>query len=180
MMIRQETSGDYAAVRQVVAAAFGSDVEAQLVEDIRASDHFVPELSLVAEDGESIVGHVMVSFVWLDTPAGRHRVPSLSPLAVEPSRQGRGIGSSLVRSVCAAAEERGEPLIVLEGSPAYYSRFGFEDCRRHGLTIALPEWAPPEAGQVLRLRNYDSNLRGRVVYPPAFDAATHDDGRETI
>jgi hypothetical protein len=38
-----------------------------------------------------------------------------------------------------------------------------------GLHINLPSWAPSEAGQVLRLHNYDPSLRGRVVYPAAFD-----------
>jgi putative acetyltransferase len=48
---------------------------------------------------------------------------------------------------------------------------GFEDCRAHGIAIELPEWAPREAGQVLRLRNYDERLRGHVVYPRPFDLA---------
>ena len=30
-------------------------------------------------------------------------------------------------------------------------------------------WAPAEAGQILRLTNYDPALRGAVIYPPAFD-----------
>jgi putative acetyltransferase len=38
--------------------------------------------------------------------------------------------------------------------------------------IHLPDWAPPEAAQIYRLRNYDPAIRGQVVYPPAFDAAT--------
>jgi putative acetyltransferase len=74
-----------------------------------------------------------------------------------------------VSTVSARVDGDGEPLIVLEGSPAYYARFGFEHSVPLGIHIRLPEWAPPEAAQILRLRNYDSSIRGHVVYPPAFD-----------
>ena len=175
MRIREEHPDDHEAIRSVVAAAFGSAVEAQLVDDIRTSEHFIPELSLVAERDGEVVGHVMISYVWLDKDAGRARVPSLSPLAVAPTHQKSGVGSSLVAAVTRAADERGEPLVVLEGSPTYYGRLGFEDAREHGILITLPSWAPAEAGQVMRLRNYDPSLRGKVVYPPAFDAAASHD-----
>ena len=173
VLIRQETSADHEAVREVVRTAFGSAVEAQLVDDIRASEHFIPELSLVADKDGAVVGHVMISYVWLDTELGRKRVPSLSPLAVAPDVQRSGIGSALVRAATTAAAERGEPLVVLEGSPQYYGRLGFEDSRTYGIEIDLPSWAPAEAGQIMRLNNYEESLRGRVVYPPAFDAATN-------
>ena len=84
--------------------------------------------------------------------------------------QGRGIGSALVRAGVAAAERLGEPLVVLEGSPRYYPRFGFHDCREFGISITLPDWAPPEAGMAYPLPGYHPGLRGRVEYPPAFAA----------
>jgi putative acetyltransferase len=91
---------------------------------------------------------------------------------VSPDRQRSGIGGALVRAVTALADSRGEPLVIVEGSPNYYARFGFEDARPHGLLVPLPDWAPREAGQVLLLTAYDPDdptLRGDVVYPPAFD-----------
>jgi putative acetyltransferase len=112
----------------------------------------------------------MVSYTALHDTAARYRIPMLSPLAVAPDAQRRGIGSALVRAVAALVDARGEPLIVLEGSPAYYGRLGFEYSVPYGIRITLPEWAPPEAAQILRLRTYDPAVRGLVVYPPAFDA----------
>jgi putative acetyltransferase len=168
--IRVERPGDRQAVAEVVAAAFGSPAEPRLVELIRASPNFIPELSLVAEREDRIAGHVMISFASLQAQDGHHRIAMLSPLAVAPDFQRRGIGSALVREVTARADERGEPLVILEGSPAFYGRLGFEHSVRYGIHITLPAWAPPEAAQVLRLRTYDPSLRGRVVYPPAFDA----------
>jgi len=169
MSIRAERPGDQRAIFDVVEAAFGSAIEARLVDRIRDSPNFVPELSLVVELDGRIVGHVMVSFVALQDGDARHRVCSLAPLAVAPAFHGRGVGGALVREVAEKVDARGEPLIVLEGSPAYYVRFGFEQSVPLGIRIVLPEWAPPEAAQVLRLGNYDPELRGLIVYPPAFD-----------
>lgn len=138
MTIRPERSGDQHTIADVVAAAFGSQAEARLVEAIRASANFVPELSLVAEVQTRIVGHVMVSFVALRDDATQHRVASLSPLAVSPAFQGRGIGSDLVREVTTRADDRGEPMVVLEGRPASCGRLGFEHSVPHGIDITLP------------------------------------------
>jgi putative acetyltransferase len=158
-------------VAELVAAAFGSPAEARLVELIRASPHFIPELSLVAEFGDRVAGHVMISFASLQAADGQRRIAVLSPLAVAPDFQRRGIGSALVREVTARADERGEPVVILEGSPAFHGRLGFEHSVLYGIHITLPSWAPPEAAQAIRFRNYDPSLRGRVVYPPAFDEA---------
>jgi putative acetyltransferase len=177
LVIRPERPADFDRIRDVVAAAFGSDVEADLVDRIRASAEFVPQMALVAERVDQpvaqIVGHVMISGAVIRHAAGERRIVMLSPLAVAPDHQRLGIGGALVRSATALADHFGEPLVVLEGSPLYYPRFGFEPAARYGITIDLPDWAPPDAAQVLLLSGYDGTdptLRGTVVYPPAFDA----------
>ncbi len=167
--IRPEQQADYRAIARVVARAFGSPAEATLVEAIRASPEYVAELALVALEGDRVVGHVMISGAVLVAGDGPRPIAMLSPLAVEPSLQRRGIGAALVRAVTGRAEDRGDPLVILEGDPAYYGRFGFEHATPLGIDIHLPSWAPPEAAQVLRLPSYSPTLRGRVVYPPAFD-----------
>jgi putative acetyltransferase len=169
--IRAERPGDVDDIAAVVEAAFNSSVEARLVAAIRASENFLPELSLVAEAEGRIVGHVMVSVVHLHHGDRRHRIASLSPLAVAPEHQRRGIGSALVREVTARADSSAEPVVVLEGDPAFYGRLGFQPSEGYGIHIPLPSWAPPEAAQVLPLGNYDSSIRGHLVYPPAFDEA---------
>jgi putative acetyltransferase len=170
--IRVERDDDHPAVGEVVEAAFRSPAEARLVEAIRASEFFIPELSLVAERGGRVVGHVMISFAEVDD--GEHRCPiaMLSPLAVDPDEQRHGVGTALVRAVTARAAARGEPVVVLEGSPAFYGRLGFEPAARHGLSLPLPSWAPPEAAQVLPLAPDRRVPSGQVVYPPAFDTVS--------
>lgn len=174
VVIRAETPGDRPAVAAVVTAAFGSGREARLVEAVRASPHWWPELCLVAVAGGRVVGHVMVSGAALVDGAARRPVALLSPLAVDPPAQGRGIGSALVTEVVRRAEAAGEPMVVLEGDPAFYGRLGFEPAAPHGVLLPLPAWAPPEAGQLVRLPGHHGGLRGRVVYPPAFAALAGD------
>jgi putative acetyltransferase len=157
-----------------VARAFGSPAEAALVEAIRASPEYVPELALVALLDGRVVGHVMISGASLVGEGGQRPIAMLSPLAVDPSYQRNGIGAALVRAVTERAEARGGDLVILEGDPAYYGRFGFEHATPLGILIDLPSWAPPEAAQVLRFATYEPSVRGRVVYPPAFDQVSGD------
>jgi putative acetyltransferase len=155
----------------VVAAAFAHQpAVADLVELIRASPQYEPELALVARRGGDVVGHVMISHAELVDGAAAWDVLTLSPLAVRPDVQRQGVGSALVVEALRRADATGAALVTLEGSPAYYPRFGFRDARTLGVTIDLPDWASPDSGQVYPLTAYDPAVRGRLVYPPAFGA----------
>ena len=167
--IRAEQPGDLDGIAEVVEAAFGQPSEARLVEALRESDCFIPELSLVALIDDRVVGHVMITTAWLQDGDERRPIANLAPLAVAPGLHRQGIGSALMGAVIARTKQRGEPLILLQGHPAYYPRFGFEHSVPLGIEFDLPDWAPSEAGQVLRLTAYDPTIRGKVVYPPAFD-----------
>ena len=137
-----------------------------MVAAIRASPRFRPGLALVARVGDGVAGFVMLSGTDLvDDAGGRREVLTLTPLAVAPEYERRGIGSALVRAALAEAQRRGEPLVVLEGSPRYYGRLGFKFAPEHGISIDLPDWAR-EGAQVYLLSSYDPRIRGRVEYPP--------------
>lgn len=167
-LIRPERPADFAAIAEVVEAAFGSPLEARLVEALRASEYYIAELALVAEQAQAVVGHVMVTFATLVGAAGTHPIHNLSPLAIAPDFQRQGIGDALVREVAARAEALGAPVIVLAGDPAYYGRLGFEPAARYGIDLPLPDWATPASAQLLRLGSHALPAPGRVVYPPAF------------
>ncbi len=172
LVIRPEVPGDHAAIHELVAAAFGSEVEAELVQRIRESAGYRADLALVAEIDRSVVGHVMVSTATLAHEAGERDVAMLSPLAVAPSTQKLGVGAALVAAVAEIANDAGEPFIVLEGSPVYYGRLGFEPAAKYGISMPIPSWAPPEAAQLLALDSFDRDdptARGAVIYPSPFD-----------
>jgi putative acetyltransferase len=167
VIIRPETPGDYPAVAGVNVAAFDEENEARLIALIRQSDLYVPELSLVAVEDDLVVGHVMFSYVTLETAAGPVRIFDLAPLAVHPHHQGRGVGTALTEHGLGLIERRGEPLVLVEGIPAYYPRFGFVRASLHGITPPSPR-IPDDAFMVKLLPGYHPGLRGPVRYPAAF------------
>jgi GNAT superfamily N-acetyltransferase len=105
--IRAELAVDTPDVHRVVAAAFaGRPVVADLVDALRASTAWRPGLSLIAVQGDDVVGHVLATRGWLDAPGALVEVLVLSPLSVRPDRQGRGIGTRLVGQLLAIAARR--------------------------------------------------------------------------
>jgi putative acetyltransferase len=166
VIVRAETADDVASTQEVVAAAFGDEPVAGLLEGLRVSSAW-RGLSYVAEDEGRVVGHVSFSRGWLDAPRRLVEVLVLSPLSVHPGAQGRGVGSTLVRRTLELLQDRPEPLVFLEGSPSFYGRLGF----RAGVPIgfAPPSIRIPEAAfQFVALPSYESWMTGALVYPDVF------------
>lgn len=166
--MRREDVADHAAVREVVSTAFtDSPMVADLVSVLRA-DHATDEgLSFVAEVAGAVVGHVLLSRAWVDAAARLVPVLVLSPLSVDPAWHGQGIGGVLVRHALAAAEEVQAPLVFLEGSPLYYTPFGFRRASRLG--FEAPSVRIPDAAfLVATLPAWQEWMVGRLVYADAF------------
>lgn len=168
VLIRVEQPSDHRVVADLVKAAFCSALEARMIDAIRASPHYVRELSLVATEDDVVVGHVMLSYVTLEP--SESEVLQLGPMAVTPARQRQGIGSKLVRAALAAADERGEPLVLVLGHPDYYPRFGFRPSRELG--IEPPDPAFQRAFMAAPLSAHTLSLTGRVVLSPALAMET--------
>jgi putative acetyltransferase len=168
--VRPEAPPDAAAIARVHERAFGRADEARLVEALRDSTAYVPELSLVAEDDDGLAGHVMLTRAHVsDEDGGRAFVLVLAPIGVVPERQRSGVGSALVWAALGAADGLGAPLVTVLGDPAYWSRFDFVAAYRHG--IAPPAPIPGDAFQArARGRGPDPGIRGTLVYPPPFAA----------
>lgn len=155
--LRAERAGDRAAVREAVTAAFGRADEADLVDELRSSGDCV--YSLVAIEDARIVGHALFTRMAAPFPA-----LALGPVAVVPERQGRGLGSRLIRAGLEAAAQAGWLGVFVLGDPAYYRRFGFEQALAAGFDSAYagPHLMACALGVGLPVTT------GRIDYAPAF------------
>ena len=136
--VRQENQSDADAIAVVNKSAFGGDAEAQLVAGMRKSKSFIPELSLVAEIGERMAGHILMFRAYLDRDGKRAEILALAPMSVVPSQSHRGIGSALLETATAKAASLGYKAIVVIGHPNYYRRFDFGKAAKWGIRSTLP------------------------------------------
>ena len=168
LVVRGQRPGEIAGVRDVIVRAFDEPVVADLAEALQdgaaGGRH---GLSLVAELDGRLVGHVQLSWSWLDAPARLVDVLVLSPLSVVPDRQRQGIGGRLVNQAVAGAGQLGAPMLFLEGDPRYYSRFGFRPGADFGFTAPSVR-IPAAAFQVVVLPPYEPWMTGALVYAEAF------------
>jgi putative acetyltransferase len=169
MELREELPDDKESVREIHLRAFGDHglVVADLVDTLRETITPKDGLSLVAGHDGQIAGHVMFTRSLLDAPRRLVEVHVLSPLAVMPGYQKRGIGSALVRKGLKALAKRAVPLVFLEGDPGYYSRFGFAPGRDLGFrkpSLRIPDGA----FQAIRLPEYEPWMTGTLVYAEPF------------
>ena len=123
LVIRPERAGDESAIRQILDDAFAGPVEGELVERLRANGDLV--LALVALQGGKIAGYAAWPRLWIQTPRDQYKAIALAPLAVAPSQQRSGIGSTLTREGLAQLRAHGESIVFVLGDPVYYQRFGF-------------------------------------------------------
>jgi putative acetyltransferase len=165
--IRAEQREDYKQIHQLNEAAFEGDCEARLVDKLRESPAYIPELSLVAVLDGRIVGHIFLSTVHVESEETRTPVISLAPMAVVPDHQNQGIGSMLVREGLTKCKEMGHRIVVVVGHADFYPRFGFAPANEKGLR--LPFEGPDEAFMVCELiPKALEGVAGTIVYPPEF------------
>jgi putative acetyltransferase len=165
--IRPESLADHEAVYTINREAFGAEGEARLVEALRRSPAFIPELSLVAFEGSKAVGHILFTPIVVRSAERSHDALALAPMAVLPAYQKQGIGSALVRRGLDDARALGHTVVIVVGHPEYYPRFGFVPARPLG--INAPFEVASEAFMALELRpDALQSVHGDVEYPAPF------------
>ncbi len=144
--------------------AFEAPTEADLVDVLR--EQAEPIVSLVADDDDAIVGHILFSPVTLTAHAGL-TIMGIAPMAVAPARQRQGIGTALVREGLDRCRRLGVGAVIVLGHAEYYPRFGFTPASHFGL---ISEYDVPD-DVFMALELSQGVLRGKsgtIRYHPAF------------
>lgn len=173
LTIRQEETRDHQQVFRLTEEAFRdmehSDHQEQfLVERLRNSDAFIPELSLVAEnENGEIAGHILFTEIKIENETESFGSLALAPVSVKPEFQNRGIGGQLILFGHLIAKELGYTSVILIGHENYYPKFGYEKTSNFG--ISFPFDIPEENGMAVELvKDGLKNITGMVKYPKEF------------
>lgn len=157
--VRAEKLHDIDGVRSVTLAAFDTEQEASLLQNLRDDTVWIPRLSLVAETvGGDIIGHAVFTRCLIDT------LPALflGPVSVLPELQNQGIGSAMIRGGIEQAAMIGEDHLVVVGHASYYPRFGFMRASSFGVSLTID--APAEAVMAMTL-NPNNPVPAGIVHP---------------
>lgn len=169
--IRQENQADYQIVFNLIEKAFLNKVysnhkEQFLVERLRNATAFIPELSLVAEIDDQVVGHILLTKI--KNTRQTFDSLALAPVSVLPAFQKQGIGGQLIEFAHKKAKELGHQSIVLLGHKNYYPKFGYSQADQ--FQIELPFDAPKENCMAIELTNNGlKGVNGLVEYPKEFN-----------
>lgn len=182
--IRPETPKDYKDIISLVLRSFkegtsysdGTDILA-LIEEIRASKYYIPELSFVAELEGKIVGHFLFShFPLSKTPKGEHidtnDIVMLAPVSVHADYFKKGIGSTMLTLGIQKVKEYGFKGITVEGNFNFYNRVGFKTSSEYNIypTSGIPLQEPR---CMMVQETYEGSLKeisGYIVYDMYYNA----------
>lgn len=166
--IRQEEPEDFDEVYEINSKAFDTNEEAELVNRLRLGDAFVPDLSLVAEAKNEVVGHILFTKIQIENARGdRFDSLALAPMGVKTSLQGQGIGSKLVQYGLDKGKSLGYDSVIVLGHEKYYPRFGFKPASN--FNIKAPFDVPDTAFMAIELKTDGlKGVGGVVIYSKEF------------
>ena len=167
MIIRKEEANDYKTIYSVIKKAFESAEHADgneqdLVNILRTSSSYIPELSLVAEIDGKIAGHILFT----KASVKNTDILALAPLSVLPEYQRQGVGSALIREGHKTAAQLGYGYSAVLGSEKYYTRMGYLPADLYG--IKPPFEVPRENFMICRLRKDAPDIQGILQYAAEF------------
>lgn len=146
MIIRQENKNDFSEIYELVKTAFETAEvkdghEQDLVNKFRKGSKYIPELALVAEHNEKIIGYIMLTKTNVKYEGQKFEVLYLAPVAVKKEYRKQKVGSQLIHTAMKKAHAMGFKAVFLAGNPVYYNRFGFVPTICYGIkcNIEIPE-----------------------------------------
>lgn len=156
------TPQDSPVIEDMLDHAFGLSRRTKTSYRLREGNKAVDGLSLVAREGESIVG--AISFWPLKVGTEGANALLLGPLVVHWQKQNMGIGLKLMQEGLNRARALGHSLVILVGDEPYYARVGFKRLPEGKLTLPGP--VDPSRFLFLELQPQALNAATGLVLPP--------------
>jgi len=166
--IRNEKETDYERVEEITRKAFWNlyipgCIEHYLVHVMRYHKDFVPELDLVIEVDNQIIGNIMYTKAKLVDESGQQKeILTFGPVCIMPEYQRMGYGKMLMEYSFEQAVTLGYDVIVIFGNPKNYVSRGFKSCKKHN--ICLENGTYPSAMMVKELKSKALDRRKWVYY----------------
>jgi predicted N-acetyltransferase YhbS len=180
--IRNEEEVDYERVEEITRKAFWNlyvpgCVEHYLVHVMRSHKDFLPELDLVIEVDNQIIGNIMYTKTKLiDESGGGKDILTFGPVCILPEYQRKGYGKKLMEYSFEQAVVLGYDVIVIFGNPNNYVSRGFKSCKKYN--ICLEDGTYPAAMMVKELKPDVLDGRKRIYYQsPVFEIDEQEAGR---
>ena len=139
--IRNEKETDYERVEEITRKAFWNLYipgcnEHYLVHIMRFHEDFLPELDLVIEVDNQIIGNIMYTKAKLVDECGKEKeILTFGPVCILPEYQRMGYGKKLMEYSFEQAIALGYDVIVIFGNPSNYVSRGFKSCKKYNICI---------------------------------------------
>jgi len=188
--IRNEEETDYEKVEEITRKAFWNLYipgcnEHYLAHVMRSHKDFLPELDLVIEVDNQIIGNIMYAKTKLVDEVGEEKdILTFGPVCISPEYQRKGYGKELMEYSFERAASLDYDLIVIFGNPTNYVSRGFKSCKKYN--VCLENGTYPSAMMVKELKPDVLDGRKWVYYQsPVFEideqeAARFDEGLESL
>lgn len=161
--IRKSIESDKREIENIHTKAFGEKKGpeiAELVKGLFSDKTATPFFSLVAIEGEKIVGHILYTKVKIIQTMEPVSAQILAPLAIHPDFQNKGIGAQLIREGFNLLKDIGVELVFVLGHPGYYPRTGFIPAGALGFQAPYP--IPEEHADAWMVQELCSGIIGRI------------------
>lgn len=184
IIIRPENPKDYKDIISLILRSFkegtsysdGTDIVA-LIEEIRGSKYYIPELSFVAELDGKIVGHFLFShFPLSKTPEGEYidsnDIVMLAPVSVHADYFHKHVGVTMLTLGIRKVKEYGFKGITVEGDFHFYNRVGFKTSSEYRI-YPTSGYPMEEPRCMMCQETYEGSLdgiQGYVVYDMYYNA----------
>lgn len=138
MIIRCEEEKDFKNIYDLVKTAFqtakvSDGTEQDFVNELRSGENYIQKLALVAEDDNKLIGHIMLTKLYINGENKKFEELLLAPICIALEYRNKKIGAKLIEESFNRARELGYSAVFLVGDPEYYSRFGFKTLSEFGI-----------------------------------------------